>query len=115
MIPRTKKVATMFFEECTVTHEEWLKSLSWQMTLRLGLSEPPCAIAPPHRPQGRGASLLLQRLIVNQYLVKSKWKPTNLYSVYTQCSGGHQSGQHIYKKCSLNVLSSYDKMTTQKK
>ena len=32
----------MVFEERMVTHEKWLKSFSWQMTLRLGLSEPPC-------------------------------------------------------------------------
>ena len=37
-----KKVTNMVFEECMVTHEKWLKSFSWQMTLRLELSEPPC-------------------------------------------------------------------------
>ena len=41
--PPTKKVETMFFEERWVTHEKWHIPFSWQMTLRLGLNEPPCA------------------------------------------------------------------------
>ena len=43
MIPPTKKVTTMILEEHVVTQEKWHRSCSWQMTLRLGLSEPPCA------------------------------------------------------------------------
>ena len=42
MIPPTKKVATIVFEARMVKLENWLKSFSWQITLRLGLSEPPC-------------------------------------------------------------------------
>ena len=42
--PQTKKVASIVFEERMVTHEKWLKSFSWQMTLRLGLSKPPCGV-----------------------------------------------------------------------
>ena len=42
MIPPMKKVVTMVFEERVVTHENWLKCFSWQMTLSLGFSEPPC-------------------------------------------------------------------------
>ena len=33
----------MILEEHVVTQEKWHRSCSWQMTLRLGLSEPPCA------------------------------------------------------------------------
>ena len=32
----------MIFEEHVITQEKWHRSYSWQMTLRLGLSEPPC-------------------------------------------------------------------------
>ena len=35
-----EKVETMIFEEHVVTHEKWFRSYSWQMTLRLGLSDP---------------------------------------------------------------------------
>ena len=42
MIPPTKKVATMVFEELMVTHQKLPNSFTWQMTLRLELSEPPC-------------------------------------------------------------------------
>ena len=42
MIPPTRKVETMFFEESMVANEEWYKSSSWQMTLRLELSKTPC-------------------------------------------------------------------------
>ena len=41
MIPQTKKVTIIFFEEQMVTHENWHKSYSWQMILRLRPSEPP--------------------------------------------------------------------------
>ena len=44
MIPPTKKVTTMIFEEHVATQEKWHRSYSWQMTSRLGLSEPPCAV-----------------------------------------------------------------------
>ena len=44
MIPKTKKVTAMVFEEHVVTHEKWHRSYPWQMTLRLGLSEPPCVL-----------------------------------------------------------------------
>ena len=33
----------MIFEKHMVTQEKWHRSYAWQMTLRLGLSEPPCA------------------------------------------------------------------------
>ena len=56
MIPPTKKVTTMVFEERMVTDEKWLKPISWQMTLRLELSEPPCVLLPPHHLRG-GATL----------------------------------------------------------
>ena len=39
---RIEKVATMVFEESMVTQGKWLEFFSWQMILRLGLSEPPC-------------------------------------------------------------------------
>ena len=42
MISQTKNVTTIIFEEHVVTQEKWHRSHSWQMTLRLGLSEPPC-------------------------------------------------------------------------
>ena len=42
MIPPTEKVTTMICEEHVVTQEKWHRSFSWQMTFRLGLSEPPC-------------------------------------------------------------------------
>ena len=37
-----KKVPTMIFEEYVATQKKWHRSYSWQMTLRLGLSVPPC-------------------------------------------------------------------------
>ena len=54
MIPPTKKVASMVFVERMVTHKKWLKSFSWQMTLMLGLSEPPCGgpSGPTKDPEG---------------------------------------------------------------
>ena len=48
MIPPTDKVTTMIFEEHVVTQEKWHRSYSWQMTLRLGLIEPPVSVDQKH-------------------------------------------------------------------
>ena len=41
MIPQKKKVKTTIFEEHLIIQEKLHRSCSWQITLRLGLSEPP--------------------------------------------------------------------------
>ena len=65
MIPPTKKVTTIIFEEHVVTQEKWQRSYSWQMTLRLGLSEPPCVW---HITNHEMVSLILAQLThVNVY------------------------------------------------
>ena len=38
----------MGFEEHVVTQKKWHMSYSWQITLRLGLSKPPCAYIKPN-------------------------------------------------------------------
>ena len=59
--PKQKQVATIVFEECMVAHEIGLKSFTWQMTLRLGLSEPRCAPLI----QGKKQFTLLKNALIN--------------------------------------------------
>ena len=76
MIPPMKKVATMLFEERMVTYEKWLKYFSWQMTLRLKLSEPPCVpkpqslLAPPNIRVKASQSVCLTSLKVPQSITE---------------------------------------------
>ena len=45
MIPPTKKSNNYDFWGACGNTEKWHRSYSWQMTLRLGLSEPPCEVS----------------------------------------------------------------------